>query len=133
MSLVTSLKTLLAKQWPLSRRARRDSSTGPRQPASLHRWRSAWLRPWSVEHRLRALSVVLALALAVLGAVAVLSLRQANQVARQVAGTGQALMQSQRLAKTVSQALVGHPQAFVDVKESADLLARNVRGLGSGD
>ncbi len=133
MSLVTSLKTLLAKQWPLSRRARRDSSTGPRRPASLHRWRSAWLRPWSVEHRLRALSVVLALALAVLGAVAVLSLRQANQVARQVAGTGQALMQSQRLAKTVSQALVGHPQAFVDVKESADLLARNVRGLGSGD
>ena len=36
----------------------------------------------------------------------------------QVAATGQALMQSQRLAKSVSQALVGSPQAFPEVRES---------------
>jgi twitching motility protein PilJ len=42
-------------------------------------------------------------------------------------------MQSQRLAKSVSQALVGSPQAFPDVKESADILAKTVRGLKDGD
>ena len=42
-------------------------------------------------------------------------------------------MQSQRLAKSVSQALVGSPQAFPDVKDSAGVLARTVRGLKSGD
>jgi hypothetical protein len=48
-------------------------------------------------------------------------------------GTGQSLMQSQRLAKSVSQALVGSPQAFPDVRESSDVLAKTVRGLKSGD
>ena len=42
-------------------------------------------------------------------------------------------MQSQRLAKSVSQALVGSPQAFPDVKESADVLAKTVLGLKNGD
>ena len=42
-------------------------------------------------------------------------------------------MQSQRLAKSVSQALVGSAQAFPDVKESAGVLAKAVRGLKSGD
>ncbi|HXD43133.1 MAG TPA: methyl-accepting chemotaxis protein [Ramlibacter sp.] len=81
----------------------------------------------------RVLFSLLALALLVLAAVAVLALRQADTVAQQVAGTGQSLMQSQRLAKSVSQALVGSPQAFPDVKESADALAKTVRGLQAGD
>ena len=42
--------------------------------------------------------------------------------ATQVGATGQALMQSQRLAKSVSQALVGTPAAFPEVKESAEVL-----------
>src|SRR5206468_2274768 len=46
--------------------------------------------------------------------------------------SGQALMQSQRLAKSVSQALIGSPQAFPEVKEAADVLAKNVRGLKDG-
>ncbi|MBA3773386.1 MAG: type IV pili methyl-accepting chemotaxis transducer N-terminal domain-containing protein [Ramlibacter sp.] len=81
----------------------------------------------------RILFTLLALSLVVLGSVAVLAVRQADTVAQQVAGTGQSLMQSQRLAKSVSQALVGSAQAFPDVKESADVLARTVRGLRSGD
>ena len=81
----------------------------------------------------RILFTLLALALVVLGSVAVFAVRQADTVAQQVAGTGQSLMQSQRLAKSVSQALVGSAQAFPDVKESADVLARTVRGLQSGD
>src|SRR5690606_9386749 len=50
----------------------------------------------------------------------------------QVAATGEALMQSQRLAKSVSQALVGAPSAFPEVRESAQVLARNVRALSAG-
>jgi twitching motility protein PilJ len=81
----------------------------------------------------RILFTSVALALLVLGSVAVFAVRQADTVAQQVAGTGQSLMQSQRLAKSVSQALVGSPQAFPDVKESADALAKMVRGLQGGD
>ncbi|MEJ7931138.1 methyl-accepting chemotaxis protein [Ramlibacter sp. AN1015] len=86
-----------------------------------------------VEVHQRRLFLLLAASLAVLGAVGVLAVRQADQAAQQVAGTGQSLMQSQRLAKSVSQALVGSEQAFPDVRESADVLARTVRGLHSGD
>ena len=75
----------------------------------------------------------LALSLVVLGSVAIFALNQADKVAQQVAGTGQSLMQSQRLAKSVSQALVGSAQAFPDVKESSDVLAKTVRGLKGGD
>jgi twitching motility protein PilJ len=81
----------------------------------------------------RILFTLLALSLVVLGFVAFVSVNQADKVAQQVAGTGQSLMQSQRLAKSVSQALVGSAQAFPDVKESADVLAKTVRGLKAGD
>ncbi|MBI2772785.1 MAG: type IV pili methyl-accepting chemotaxis transducer N-terminal domain-containing protein [Burkholderiales bacterium] len=81
----------------------------------------------------RILFTLLALSLAVLGTVAFLAVNQADRVAQQVAGTGQSLMQSQRLAKSVSQALVGSAQAFPDVKESSDVLAKTVRGLKGGD
>jgi twitching motility protein PilJ len=81
----------------------------------------------------RILFTSLALALVVLGGVAIFAVKQADKVAQQVAGTGQSLMQSQRLAKSVSQALVGSAEAFPDVRQSADVLARTVRGLKSGD
>ncbi|MES3003184.1 MAG: methyl-accepting chemotaxis protein [Pseudomonadota bacterium] len=81
----------------------------------------------------RILFILLAVSLLVLGSVAVFAVRQADTVAQQVAGTGQSLMQSQRLAKSVSQALVGSAQAFPDVKESSDVLAKTVRGLKAGD
>ena len=73
-------------------------------------------------------------ALGVIGLVAttLVALNLASRGATQVGASGQALMQSQRLAKSVSQALVGSPQAFPDVRESADVLARTVRGLKSG-
>ncbi|HEY3046548.1 MAG TPA: methyl-accepting chemotaxis protein [Polaromonas sp.] len=81
----------------------------------------------------RILVTALALAVAVLGTVTFLALSQADKVAQQVAATGQSLMQSQRLAKSVSQALVGSAQAFPDVRESSDVLAKTVRGLKSGE
>ncbi|MBP8272748.1 MAG: type IV pili methyl-accepting chemotaxis transducer N-terminal domain-containing protein, partial [Sphaerotilus sp.] len=53
-------------------------------------------------------------------------------ISAQIGATGQALMQSQRLAKAVLQALAGQPQAFAEVRESTAVLAANVRGLHSG-
>ncbi len=58
---------------------------------------------------------------------------RAERLAQQVAATGQSLMQSQRLAKSVSQALVGHVPAFAEVKDSASDLTRRVQGLANGD
>jgi twitching motility protein PilJ len=81
----------------------------------------------------RILVFLLAISVAVLGTVTFLALSQADKVAQQVAATGQSLMQSQRLAKSVSQALVGSAQAFPDVRESSDVLAKTVRGLKSGE
>ncbi|MBC7435476.1 MAG: type IV pili methyl-accepting chemotaxis transducer N-terminal domain-containing protein [Bdellovibrionales bacterium] len=87
----------------------------------------------TVTQHQRLLGVTLGVALVVLGGTAVYTVRQTDKVAQQVAATGQSLMQSQRLAKSVSQALVGSAQAFPDVKESSDVLARTVRGLKAGD
>ena len=73
--------------------------------------------------------------LGIIGVVAttILSLNAATRGSAQVGGTGQALMQSQRLAKSVSQALIGSPQAFPEVRESTDVLARTVRDLKTGE
>ena len=64
---------------------------------------------------------------------AFLAVNAADRRATQAAATGQALMQSQRLAKSVSQALVGGQQAFPEVADSSKILASNVRGLMQGD
>ncbi len=87
----------------------------------------------TIDHHQKILAALLVLALFVLGIVTFLALRQAETVAQEVAATGESLMQSQRLAKSVSQALVGSPQAFPDVRESSEVLAKRMRGLKSGD
>jgi twitching motility protein PilJ len=66
-------------------------------------------------------------------AMTLISFNAASKGAAQVGASGQALMQSQRLAKSVSQALIGSAQAFPEVKESTEVLAKNVRGLAKGD
>jgi twitching motility protein PilJ len=81
----------------------------------------------------RILTILFVVALVWLAAVTFYALSQANKVARDVAATGDSATQSQRLAKSVSQALVGSEQAFPDVRESSDVLAKNVRGLKNGD
>ena len=84
-----------------------------------------------VQHQ-RRLSILLGLSLVVLVGVTVFALNQADKVAQQLGATGQSLMQSQRLAKSVSQAVVGSAQAFADVSESSGVLASSVRGLKEG-
>ena len=85
-----------------------------------------------VQHQ-RILSVLLGLSLVVLAGVTLFALSQGDKAAQQIEATGNALMQSQRLAKTVSQALVGNAQAFPDVSESAGVMTKSVHGLQVGD
>jgi twitching motility protein PilJ len=81
----------------------------------------------------RTLSVVLGAALVLLVAVTLVGLNRSQRVAQQLNATGQSLMQSQRLAKSVSQALVGDNAAFADVADSSKVLVKSVRGLMAGD
>jgi len=85
-----------------------------------------------VQHQ-RSLSILLGGSLLLLAGVTFFALNQSEKVAQQLGATGQALMQSQRLAKSVSQAMVGSAQAFSDVSESAGVLAKTTRGLKAGD
>ena len=80
----------------------------------------------------RILSILLALALLVLAVMVYWTVSQTDRSALQVGATGQSLMQSQRLAKSVSQALVGNAEAFAEVKESSTALSHDVRGLQTG-
>ena len=86
-----------------------------------------------VAQQQQILLVGLALAMILLVAVAAFALRVSNQVGQQMGAIGQSLMQSQRLAKSVSQAVVGNVLAFPDVEDSASVLTRTVKGLKAGD
>ena len=81
----------------------------------------------------RILLILLGISVLVLAVVAYRALNKAGTVTQEIAATGESLMQSQRLAKSVSQALVGSAPAFADVKESASVLSKTIRGLKSGD
>ncbi len=87
----------------------------------------------SVAQHQRTLSVLLGASLLLLAGVTFYALNKADKVAQQVGATGQALTQSQRLAKSVTQALVGNVQAFGDLAESAGVLVKTTRGLSQGD
>ena len=75
------------------------------------------------------------LALGLLGTVVTvsLSLISGNHRAAQVRATGQAMTQVERMAKLVSQGLVGRPAAFVELRESVGLLARVMGNLRTGE
>lgn len=81
----------------------------------------------------RRLLTMLALGVVMLALVAGWVLQQADRTAKQLTATGQSLMQSQRLAKSVTQALLGREQAFNELQDSAHVLGRNVRALTQGD
>ena len=87
-------------------------------------------QPLQAQQRILGGAVVVGLFLLV--AAIVLALTAAGRNANQVAAAGQALMQSQRLAKAVSQAVVGKAGAFAEVKEAAGVLAANTRLLSDG-
>jgi twitching motility protein PilJ len=92
-----------------------------------------WPGALSPQHLQRGLQGLLAFSLVVLVVASVVVVQRADRAGRQLAATGQSLMESQRLAKAVSQALVGQPQAFAEVRQSAQTLGEQVVGLRRGD
>ena len=88
---------------------------------------------WPLLRQQRGLVILFGAGLLGLLATGVLALNSSGRSADQVGAAGQASTQSQRLAKSVSQALVGNAAAFPEVKESIGILARNVRSLKSGE
>ncbi|MDT8989702.1 methyl-accepting chemotaxis protein [Curvibacter sp. APW13] len=87
----------------------------------------------TVAQHQRVLFSLLGGALLVLAGATAYTLSQSNKVAQQQGSLGQALMQSQRLAKAVSQAVVGSAQAFPDVSDSSGVLSKTAHGLQAGD
>jgi len=81
----------------------------------------------------RILGILLGLAGVTLAAMIFVSLRQADSSSLQVAASGQALMQSQRLAKSVSQAMLGSAEGFTELKDSAAVLSKSVHAFKDGD
>ena len=68
-----------------------------------------------------------------LAATTLLALGAASSSAERQAAVGQALIESQRLAKSVPQAMAGVPAAFAEVKDSAAGLTANVRALAASE
>ena len=87
-------------------------------------------RPVQSQHRI--LSIMLLLGLVILTLATVLALTSATRNAGQVAATGQALMQSQRLAKAATQAMSGNVASFAEIKDAIGVLAVNSRALKDG-
>ncbi|MFY8089160.1 MAG: type IV pili methyl-accepting chemotaxis transducer N-terminal domain-containing protein, partial [Rubrivivax sp.] len=88
---------------------------------------------WALARQQRALIIMVGAGLAGILLTVLLVLLSSSSGSQQVAAAGQATTQSQRLAKSVSQALVGSAAAFPEVKESIDILASNVRSLKTGE
>lgn len=87
----------------------------------------------SVNSHQRKLLVILAISgMALVGSFGWV-LRENDRAAQQVAATGQALMQAQRVAKSGTQALLRVPHAFIELKNSVQVFASNARGLAQGD
>jgi twitching motility protein PilJ len=89
------------------------------------------LRP-SAEQR-KILIGIGALGLVGLIVTTALAFNNAARNAAQIGATGQAEVQSQRLAKSTLQALSGNAKAFPEVRESVETLMQNMRGLRTGD
>jgi twitching motility protein PilJ len=163
MSVVDKLKNLFAKKYPESELDSRLSLTVPADvfdvpnnrstqalntqaqtatantPLSLESVESSdlvaipVLGSRTVAQHQKILFTVGGAAVVLLGALVFYALNQSDKIAQQLGATGQSLMQSQRLAKSVTQAVVGSPQAFPDVSDSAGFLAKAIKGLQSGD
>jgi twitching motility protein PilJ len=116
---------------PVSEQA--DPAPNPPQDASQIMVSVPGIGTRSVRAQRRLLSAVLALSLVVVLPAAIYKLQLLNMVAQQIAVTGQALTQSQRLAKSVTQALMGNPLAFVDIAASTEVLSKSTDALEHGD
>jgi twitching motility protein PilJ len=85
-----------------------------------------------LERYQRILRIVLIAMVVILGVVIFFILTQSDRTSRQVGATGQSLLHSQRLAKSVTQALAGVPTSFPELTESSQALSSNLDALKEG-
>ena len=85
------------------------------------------------QHRQRVLTGLVAFGILGTAVSVFLVLNSSNRSGAQVRAAGSALMHSQRMAKSVSAALVGNPAAFGELKESVGTLSDVVNNLRTGD
>ncbi|MDE2370056.1 MAG: type IV pili methyl-accepting chemotaxis transducer N-terminal domain-containing protein [Burkholderiales bacterium] len=88
---------------------------------------------WPIARQQRAMVLLFGAGLLLVLLTTFLAISASSRGASQISAVAQASTQSQRLAKSVSQALLGNTPAFAEVKDSAAVLVRNVRGLKNGD
>jgi twitching motility protein PilJ len=88
---------------------------------------------WTLARQQRTMAVLVGLGLLGLLLTVLWALNAGSQSSQQVAAAGQATTQSQRLAKSASQAVLGQAGAFAEVRDSAEVLARNLRSLKTGE
>jgi twitching motility protein PilJ len=88
---------------------------------------------WPIDRQQRVLTGMLVMGLVALLGASLLAVTAGGRGSEQVGAVGQAQMQSQRMAKSVSQAVVGNAPAFVELRDSSDALVRDVRSLKSGE
>jgi len=82
--------------------------------------------------RRRVVSTLLTIGLLGAAGGVALTISGSRHGAAQVRATGQALMQSQRMAKSVSAAMIGTPAAFDELKESVRTMSSVVGSLSTG-
>ncbi|MDE2160535.1 MAG: type IV pili methyl-accepting chemotaxis transducer N-terminal domain-containing protein [Burkholderiales bacterium] len=87
---------------------------------------------WPIARQQRAMALLFGAGLLLILLTTFIAIAASSRGAAQVSAVAQASTQSQRLAKSVSQALLGNEAAFAEVKDSAAVLVRNVRGLKNG-
>ncbi len=83
-------------------------------------------------HQQRLLLVLMIAALLLLGGGLAVTLRASSSSAGLLRDSGDAAMQSQRVAKSISAALLGSSSAFAELRSSADALRADVRTLHGG-
>ncbi len=81
----------------------------------------------------RILLGLIAAGLLVLILAMTLGIGSGQRSAQYLSVVGQAQMHAQRMAKSATQAVVGLPPAFAELRESSQFLTKNLRGLRSGD
>ena len=86
----------------------------------------------AAKHQKTLFAVVIG-GLVVFFALAMWAILQSRTTGSQLSVTGQALTESQRLAKSVGQAINGNEAAFGIVAESSAVVLRNIKALKSGD
>ena len=86
-----------------------------------------------VNTQVQVLLILLGLSFVVVIAVLALDNRLASNGTLQTEIVGDTLMHTQRLAKAAPNAVGGNPNAFVELKESRDVIASNLDALSSGD